>query len=129
MYVHFFLGLSLFGVFYFVAAVLGRGAFGFFVETFATFLAFDVSFLAFTGDVFFFFSLTFFTDTFFGVLDLGFDDCFFTFCPDERLLPRGGALGTVSFSGLAAASLKDPEAPLPLVCTNSPDATAISGTS
>jgi hypothetical protein len=93
---------------------------GFFIATFAAFFAFDVSFLSFIGDAFFIF-----VDTFFGVLDLVFDGCLFSFGANERLRPLAGALVTASSSGLAAASLNDPEASLPLVYTSSPDPTVV----
>ena len=63
------------------------------------------------------FDLAFWT---FGGFDL------FTFGADESARsPRTGAVGTATFLLFAADSLKEPEAPLPVGCTNSPGATAL----
>jgi hypothetical protein len=120
---YFFFGLFFFGALGF-AAVFGRGAFGFFVGTLVTFLALDGDFLGLAGAARFFSAD--FTVAFFGALAFftlaGL--CFFTFGPDDAR-PRAGAVGAAGFSVLAAANLNDPEAPLPFVCTNSPEATAV----
>jgi hypothetical protein len=120
---YFFFWLVFFGALGF-AAVFGRGAFGFFVGTLVTFLALDGDFFDLAGGARFF--PADFTAAFFGALVfVTFAAlCFFTFGPDEAR-PRAGAVGTEAFSVLAAANLNDPEAPLPFVCTNSPEATAV----
>jgi hypothetical protein len=119
---YFFFGLF-FGVLGF-AAVFVPGAFGFFMGTFVTFLALDGDFLALAGAARFF--PEDFTAAFFGALPFFTLAalCFFTFGADEAR-PRAGAIGTAAFSVFAAANLNDPEAPLPLVWTSSPEATAV----
>jgi hypothetical protein len=116
---HFLFVPAFFGALDFTA-VFGRGALGFLVGTFVAFFALDGDFFGFGADACFFFSAVFFPVTFFGDLTFALaGTCFFS-------LPRAGAVAVpAAFSGLAAEdSLKEPEAPLPLVCTSSPDATA-----
>ena len=107
------------------ATFFGLGAFGFFVGGFAAFFAFEGDFLAFAADGGFFFSDIFFGAAFLGdlgALDFVLETCFFSL---GAPLPRAGADVAAAFSGLADdANLNEPEAPFPLVCTNSPDATA-----
>jgi len=49
--------------------------------------------------------------------------CFFTYDSDAAR-PRAGAVGAAAFPFFAAANLNDPGAPLPLVWTTKPEATA-----
>jgi len=109
MFVHtpyFFFGLAFFDALC-LAAVFGRGAFGFFVGTLVTFFALDGVFFALAGTVLFF--TTDFTTAFFGVLVFFTLAalCFFTFGADAAR-PRAGAVGTAAFSVLAAANRNDP---------------------
>jgi hypothetical protein len=116
---YFFFGLAFFGAFAFTA-VFGRGALGFLVGTLAAFFALDGDFLGFAGDPRYFFS-DFFTAAFFGDFAFTLVTRCFSFGPAEPLpRPRVGAAAAAGFSVLAATSLKDPDAPLPFVCTNSP---------
>jgi hypothetical protein len=95
------------------------------VGTFVAFLILDGDFLVAAGEARFFFSVDF-KATFFGAL--GFFTlaalCFFAIGADA-VRPRAGAVRPGIISVLAAANLKDLEAPLPFVCTNSPEATAV----
>ena len=99
MFVHtpcFNFGLAFFGVLG-LAAVFGRGAFGFFVWTLVTFFALDAVSFALAGALRFF--STDFTTAFFGALAFFtlVALCFFTFGADAAR-PRAGAVGTAAFS-------------------------------
>jgi hypothetical protein len=84
-----------------------------------TFLALDGAFFALAGAARF---SAVFTTAFFGVFVFFISAalCFFIFDADAAR-PRAGA-GAAGFSVFVAVNLKDPEAPLPFVCTNSPEA-------
>ncbi|PSN36764.1 hypothetical protein C0J52_26089, partial [Blattella germanica] len=98
------------------------------VGTLVIFLALDGDCLGFAAV--FFFSTPFFAAATFCFGDLGAAflafapaDCFFSLAPNA--LPPWAGAEAAAFSGFAAdASLKEPEAPFPLVCTSSPEATA-----
>jgi hypothetical protein len=120
---YFFFGLAFFGALDF-AAVFGRGALGFFVGTFVAFLTFEGDFLGAAGEARFFFSADL-AAAFFGALTFfPLAALCFTFGADAAR-PRAGAVGAAAFSVFGAANLNDPEAPLPLVWTSSPEATAV----
>jgi hypothetical protein len=96
------------------------------VGTFAAFFALDGDYLGFAGDARFFFTDVFFTAAFLGDFAFTLATRRFSFGPAEAPpRPRIGAAAAAGFSVLAAASLKDPDVPLPFVCTNAPEATAV----
>lgn len=130
-------------------AVFGLGAFGFLVGPLVDFLAFDGDLVllaetedeAFVATDFFssavaFLGLAAVVDFFSGEAFLAFGEAtfltVFTFSPVERLAGAFFALAPAVFLSaadgfveldVAEANLKEPDAPLPFVCTSDPEAT------